>query len=354
MNAEPERPAVVTAAQTPPAARSIRRLAGSGRAVAAGHPLWALVARRFGLGVVTLAVVSVIIFAATEALPGNAAVAILGHSATPAQLHALERQLHLDRSALDQYGSWISGVLSGNPGHSLANGKPVWSIVGPAFSNSAVLVVLAGMIGSLVGMALGALAAWRKDSLLDQASSAVALAVTALPEFVVAVLLVVMFATVSFHLFPAVSLVPPGTHPWARPSALVLPVATLVVVIVPYIYRMTRAAVVEALASDYVEMATLKGLATWRLLAVHALPNAVPPVVQVLGLSFLYLAGGIVVIEFVFAYPGVGQALVSAVANRDVPVIQMIVLLLAGFYVFVNILTDVLALLATPRRRLPR
>jgi peptide/nickel transport system permease protein len=123
---------------------------------------------------------------------------------------------------------------------------------------------------------------------------------------------------------------------------------------VPYIIRMTRAAMVEALASDYVEMARLKGMPVRRVVVVHALPNAVAPVVQVLGLTFLYLAGGIVVVEYVFAYPGIGQSLVNAVTNRDVPVIQMIVLLLAGFYVFVNIIADVVALLATPRRRLPR
>jgi peptide/nickel transport system permease protein len=318
------------------------------------HPILKLVVQRVALGVVTLFVVSVVIFAATQALPGNAAVAILGHSAAPAQLHALERQLHLNRSAFDQYGSWISGVFRGHPGRSLANGMPVWSVVGPALANSAVLVGLSGIIGSVIGVTLGAVAALRKDSLFDQISSVVALAVTALPEFVVAIALIVVFATVVLHVVPAVSLVPPGTHAWAEPRKLILPVATLVMVIVPYILRMTRAATVEALASDYVEMAQLKGLPTRRVLVVHALPNAVAPVVQVLGLSFLYLAGGIVVVEFVFAYPGVGQSLVSAVTNRDVPVIQMIVLLLAGFYVFVNILSDVVALLATPRRRLPR
>jgi peptide/nickel transport system permease protein len=318
------------------------------------HPIVTLLVQRVVLGVVTLFVVSVVIFAATEALPGNAAVAILGHSAAPAQLHALERQLHLNRSAFDQYRAWISGVLRGHPGRSLANGMPVWSIVRPAVANSAVLVALAGVIGTIVGVTLGAVAALRKDSLLDHVFSVLALAVTALPEFVVAIVLIVVFATVVWHVVPAVSLVPPGTHAWSEPRQLILPVATLVIVIVPYILRMTRAATVEALESDYVEMARLKGLPTWRVLAVHALPNAVAPIVQVLGLSFLYLAGGIVVVEFVFAYPGIGQSLVSAVSNRDVPVIQMTVLLLAGFYVFVNIVSDVVALLATPRRRLAR
>jgi peptide/nickel transport system permease protein len=327
----------------------------SRRSVArAPHPIVKLLVQRVALGVVTLGVVSVVIFAATQVLPGNAAIAILGHSATPPAVHALEQQLHLNRSVLVQYGSWISGILRGHPGTSLVNGMPVWSIVGPAAANSATLVGLAGVIGSVIGVTLGAVVALRKDSLLDHTTSVLALAVTALPEFVVAIAMIIIFATVVWDVLPAVSMVPPGTQAWAEPRELILPVATLVIVIVPYIFRMTRAATVEALASDYAEMARLKGLPTWRVLAVHALPNAIAPVVQVIGLSFLYLAGGIVVVEFVFAFPGIGSSLVSAVDNRDVPTIQMIVLVLAGFYVFVNIVTDVVALLATPRRRQPR
>jgi peptide/nickel transport system permease protein len=327
----------------------------SRRSVArAPHPIVKLLVQRVALGVVTLWVVSVVIFAATQVLPGNAAIAILGHSATPSAVHALEQQLHLNRSVLVQYGSWISGILRGHPGTSLVNGMPVWSIVGPAAANSATLVGLAGVIGSVIGVTLGAVVALRKDSLLDHTTSVLALAVTALPEFVVAIAMIIIFATVVWDVLPAVSMVPPGTQAWAEPRELILPVATLVIVIVPYIFRMTRAATVEALASDYAEMARLKGLPTWRVLAVHALPNAIAPVVQVIGLSFLYLAGGIVVVEFVFAFPGIGSSLVSAVDNRDVPTIQMIVLVLAGFYVFVNIVTDVVALLATPRRRQPR
>ena len=324
------------------------------RRAAESHPVTRLIVVRVALGVLTLAVVSVIIFAATVALPGNAATAILGHSATPAQLRALEVQLHLNRSVFAQYGSWIGGILTGHPGKSLANGMPVWGIVGPAALNSAVLVAVSGVIASVVGITLGVVAALRKDSLFDHASSVLALAVTSLPEFVVAITLVILFATVVWHVLPAVSLLAPGSYAWANPRELILPVATLVIVCVPYIIRMTRAAMVEALASDYVEMARLKGMPVRRVVVVHALPNAVAPVVQVLGLTFLYLAGGIVVVEYVFAFPGIGQSLVNAVTNRDVPVIQMIVLLLAGFYVFVNISTDVVALLATPRRRLPR
>jgi len=220
--------------------------------------------------------------------------------------------------------------------------------------NSAVLVLLAGVIGTLIGVGLGVLAAARRDSWLDHALSVGALAVTALPEFVVAMVLVVFFAALVWHLFPAVSVFPPGVAPWSSPSLLVLPVATLVIVIVPYTFRMMRAAMIDALESDYVEMARLKGLSRWRVLVVHALPNAIAPTIQVVGLNFLYLAGGVVVVEYMFNYPGLGQALVAAVSDRDIPQIQCIVLVLAAFYVAVNIATDVISLAASPRRRLPR
>jgi peptide/nickel transport system permease protein len=305
-------------------------------------------------GIITLLVVSIVIFAATQVLPGNAAYAILGRNATPLRLHALELQLHLDRSAVEQYAAWIGGLLTGNVGNSFANGQPVWQLVAPRLINSAVLVGLSGLIGALVGVLLGAVAAVRKDRAFDHAISVVVLVVTALPEFVVAISLVILFATVVSQVLPAVSVLPPGTWAWQQPEVLVLPVATLVIVIVPYIFRMMRGAMIEALESDYVEMARLKGLPVWRVLLVHALPNAVPPTVQVIGLNLLYLAGGIVVVEYVFDFPGIGQGLVNAVSNRDIPVIQLIVIILAAFYVFMNIVTDVAALLASPRRRIAR
>jgi peptide/nickel transport system permease protein len=215
-------------------------------------------------------------------------------------------------------------------------------------------VVLAGAIGTVLGIGLGVLAAARRDSLLDHVLSVGALAITALPEFVVAVILVIFFAAVVWHLFPAVSVFVPGTLPWSNPAELVLPVATLVIVIVPYVFRMMRASMIDALESDYVQMAQLKGVPRWRVLFVHALPNAIAPTIQVIGLTFLYLAGGVVVVEYMFNYPGLGQALVAAVSDRDIPVIQCIVLVLAAFYVAVNILTDVISLAVSPRRRLPR
>ena len=317
------------------------------------HPIADLVARRVAAGTVTLLVVSVVVFLATQVLPGNAAFAVLGRSANPARLHALERQLHLDRGIAEQYWIWFSGLFTGKLGTSL-NGQPLWALIQPRLVNSAVLVFVTGAIGSIAGVALGAAAALRKDSWFDHVTSVTALAVTSLPEFVVAIALIILLSTVVSHLLPAVSLLPPGTYAWSEPRLLILPVATLVIVIVPYIFRMMRAAMIEALESDYVEMARLKGVPEWQIVLGHALPNSIAPTIQVIGLNFLYLAGGVVVVEFVFNFPGIGQGLVFAVQNRDIPVIQFIVLVLAGFYVLMNIVTDVIALLATPRHRIAR
>jgi peptide/nickel transport system permease protein len=341
--------AVTTAAPAPTPAH-----AGAPRARVEGHPILRLIRRRAGIGVITLFLVSVIVFLATEVLPGNAASAVLGHNATPAAVHALEKQLHLDRPLVAQYWSWLSGLFSGNLGHSLANGRPVWGQVEPRLVNSAVIVVLTGVIGTIVGMVLGLIAALRRDGWFDHVSSAIALALTSLPDFVVAIGMVVLFATVVWHLLPAVSLIAPGAYPWATPNLLILPVASLVIVIFPYVMRMMRAAMIEALRSDYVEMARLKGVPQWRIVLVHALPNAIAPTIQVVGLNVLYLAGGVVLVEYVFNYPGIGQGLVLAVQNRDIPEIQFIVIVLAAFYVVVNILADVVALAVTPRRRIAR
>jgi peptide/nickel transport system permease protein len=314
----------------------------------------ALIWRRLAIGSVTLFLVSVVVFLATEVLPGNAAYAILGRDATPGRVAALEVTLHLNRGLFEQYWVWGSGLFTGDLGVSLANGQPVWGSVQPMLVNSAVLVFVAGAVGALVGVAVGAVAALRKDGWFDHVTAVTVLAVTALPEFVVAIALIIVLSTVVWHILPAVSLLAPGTYAWSQPELLILPAATLVIVIVPYILRMMRAAMVEALESDYVEMARLKGVPDWRVVLVHALPNAIAPVVQVIGLNFLYLAGGVVVVEYVFNFPGIGQGLVSAVGDRDVPVIQFITLVLAAFYVVMNIATDVIALLATPRRRSAR
>jgi peptide/nickel transport system permease protein len=318
------------------------------------HTVLTMVARRLVGGVVTLWAVSIIVFAATQALPGNAAYAILGNAATPERVAALERQLHLNQPLLQQYGSWLSGILTGRPGNSLLSGGSVWAYAEPRLINTAILAICAAITGVVVGIGLGIYTAQKRGRAVDHAASILALAATSLPEFIVAVPLILLFATSGFHLLPATSVIPPGTYAWSDPPRLVLPVATLTIVIAPYIYRMTRASMVVALESEYVEAATLRGIGTRRILLRHAFRNALPATIQVVGLCMLYLAGGVVIVETVFAYPGIGQGLVQSVTGRDVPVVQFITVVLALVYVLINIVSDVVALIATPRRRFPR
>ena len=319
-----------------------------------GHAIFQLLWRRSLAGVITVVAVAIIVFLATEVLPGNAAYSILGHSASRARVLALERHLHLNRGLMDQFWIWASNLLRGRPGASLANGYPIWGQIWPRLLNSAFLVFVSGAIGTVLGVTVGAISALRKDSVFDNATSVLTLGVSALPEFVIAIALITVFSTLVFRLLPPVAIIAPGAYAWNEPRLMILPVTTLVLVIVPYVQRMVRAAMIEALESDYVEMAHLKGMSSWRVAVVHALPNAFAPVIQVIGLVFLYLAGGIVIVEDVFDFPGIGQGMVNAVSNRDIPMIQMIVIIIAMFYVAVNILTDVLVLLATPRRRIAR
>lgn len=318
------------------------------------RPVARLLVVRSLLGIVTLFAVSVIVFLATEVLPGNAAIAALGHSAPHSSIVALEHRLHLNDSIFQQYWHWLSDAIQGNFGTSLVNGRPVTATVGPMVANSAVLVLVTALLAILVGLVLGALAALWKDGLADHVMSVVALAASALPEFVVGIFVVLIFSIDVFHWFPAVSLLQPGQRIWEQPNLLVLPAITLLIVVVPYIFRMTRATTIEALASEYAEVATLKGVPRRRVLLRHAMPNAMAPIVQVIGLNILYLAGGIVLVEEVFNFPGIGEGLVNAVQDRDIPTIQCIVLLLALVYVIVNIVTDLIVLLASPRRRLAR
>jgi peptide/nickel transport system permease protein len=313
-----------------------------------------LVVRRLALGVLTLLLVTMLVFFATTVLPGNAATAALGTQATPQRLHALEQRLHLDEPMVSRYITWLGDLVHGNPGNSLISNQPVGPIVRSALENSLVLVVIAGLVSSVLGIALGVLAAARRDSVLDSALSGVSLFLVAIPEFVIGIVLVIFFSTVVWHVLPAVSLIPEGSSPLSDPELLVLPIVTLVLITVPYLFRTVRAAMIEALGSEYVEMAELMGVSRRRVLFVHALPTVLPPVVQVIAVNLLYLAGGIIVVEYLFNFPGVGQLLVESITARDIPSIQWIILLLATFYILVNIAADAIALAVTPRRRLPR
>jgi peptide/nickel transport system permease protein len=327
------------------------RLPRGGLRIPLLHGIWGFVVRRALLGLLTLFLVSVIVFAATQALPSDPARAILGRSATPDALKALRQQLHLGQPVVQQYAHWLGGVLTGDLGHSLSADQPVTTVIGKRVENSAFLMLLAALVSVPLSIFLGSVAARRRDKPFDHATSIVLLALAALPEFVIGIALVVFFGTTVFHALPAVSLIPPQDAPWQHLKELVLPAATLVLAVCPYIARITRASMVEVLESDYVEMARLKGLAERSVLWRHALPNAIAPAIQVIALNLAYLAGGIVVVEFVFGYPGIGGAFVDAVANRDLPVVQALALLIAAAYVLLNLLADVATILVIPRLR---
>lgn len=318
------------------------------------RPLLRLLRQRGLSGLVSVVVVAVIVYFATLVLPGDAATAILGNQATPARLAQLRHQLGLDRSALASFWSWISGLVHGDFGTSLTENRSVWKVVSPRLANSVVLVVLASVCSTVLGVALGAVAAARRDKPLDHVMSSASLVASALPEFIVGVFVVLALAIKLKTGLPALSLLRPGEGILSEPDKLLLPLVTLTIVTTPYVLRMTRAATIDALNSDYAEVARLKGVSDRRLIFRHALPNALAPIIQVVGLNLLYLAGGIVLVETVFQYPGIGLTLVSAVTSRDVPVIQFLVVVLALFYVVLNIVTDVAVLVVSPRKRYPR
>jgi len=310
------------------------------------------VIRRLLLGLIVLIMVSIVVFAATQALPGDPARAILGRSATPQSLAALRLKLHLDQPVFTQYWTWLTGLLHGNLGTSLAAQEPVTTLLGPRLVNSSVLVAVSAIVSIPLSIAIGSWAALKREKIFDTVSSNLLLALAALPEFVVAVVLVLLFATTVFpNVFPAISRIPPGSGPWNYPSALVLPVLTLVIAVAPYVARIMRASMVEVLESDYIEMARLKGLPERTVLVRHALPNALGPVFQVIALNLAYLAGGIVVVEFVFDYTGIGTGLQEAVLNHDLPVVQALAMLIAALYVVLNLLADVATIMVTPRLR---
>jgi peptide/nickel transport system permease protein len=307
--------------------------------------------RRVILGILTLFAVSVIVFVATQALPGNAAQAILGKTATPARVHALELQLHLNESVFSQFTHWLGGILTGDLGTSAATQQPVSQLISGRIANSAFLVLVAAIVAIPLSIAFGSWMALKRDTMVDYVGSTVSLIFAALPEFVIGIALVLLFATSVFHFLPAVSLIPPGDHAWSHFNAVILPAATLVLAVTPYISRIMRGSMVEVLESDYVTMARLKGVPERTVMIRHAVPNAIVPAIQVSALQLAWMAGGVVVVEVVFSFPGVGALLVDAVGNRDVPTVQALTLIIAGVYVVLNLAADVATILVTPRLR---
>ena len=310
-----------------------------------------LIARRLALGVLTLFLISLVVYAAVLALPGDAATAILGREATPDRVAALRDQLNLNDSVISQYLSWIGGVLTGSFGESAATQQPVSELLSDRVANTAFLVFVAAVVAVPLSIGIGVWTAMRRDHSVDHVVSTSTLVLAALPEFVIGIGLILLFATSVFHWFPAVSLLAPDEKAWSNPSVVVLPAATLVLAVTPYISRIMRGSMIEVLESEYVTMARLKGLAERTVIWRHAVPNAIVPAIQVTALQLAWMAGGVVVVEFVFSYPGIGSAFIDAVDNRDMPVVQTITILAAAIYVVLNLLADLATIAVTPRLR---
>lgn len=316
-------------------------------------PLLKLLLIRLGLGLLTLFLVTLVVFLATQALPGDAARSILGKEATNvARYEALRKELGLDRPVVTQYTSWLADVATGDFGSSLVGGgEKVTTLLRSRIINSATLVFLAALISVPISIIIGATSAIWRDSRLDNVVNLGNLSLAALPEFVIGIVLVLFFATTVFKLLPSVSNINAFAPLSGQMLLFVLPVATLVLAVIPYVSRMMRASTVEVLESEYVMMARLKGISESRVLWHHALPNAIVPTIQVIAICIAWLAGGIVTVEYLFGFPGIGSALVDAVANRDMPVVQALCLLVAAVYVVLNLLADILTILISPRLR---
>ncbi|SNB65943.1 peptide/nickel transport system permease protein [Arboricoccus pini] len=307
--------------------------------------------RRLLAIILVLAIVTLAVFAITTILPGNAAIMILGEYATPDAVAALERQLHLDQPWYMQYLSWVAGILHGDFGTSLRLSQPVTQVVGEAFLNSAMLALTALAAVIIVAIPLGVLAALKRGTVIDLAIGLFSYLGTALPEFVTATLLLVFLAAPNVGPFPAGGFVAPWEDLAGFAAHVILPAATLGLILLAHVSRQVRSEMSEVLASDYVRAARLKGLSERRVIWRHTLPNSLAPAVAVISLDIGYLLGGIIVVEEIFAWPGLGRVLMYALENRDLPVIQAVTLLLAAIYALSNLVSDIIIAKLDPRVR---
>ncbi len=310
-------------------------------------------AQRIALGLLLLLAVSVLIFAATQILPGDVAQSILGQSATPETLANLREELGLNEPPVTRYFNWLFGVLQGDLGTALTNGQDIATSMGKRLGNTLFLAGTAAIVAVPLAILLGLLAARYRNRWPDKVISMVTLATISVPEFLVGYI-VIYFLSVEFRLFLSMANVYDGMPLGERLYTITLPVIVLVFAVLGHMMRMTRAAILNVLESAYVETAELKGLPPFTVIARHALPNAIAPVVNVVMLNLAYLVVGVVVVEVVFVYPGMGQYLVDHVAKRDVPVVQACGLVFAAIYIGLNIAADVISILANPRLRHPK
>lgn len=312
-----------------------------------------MVGQRLLLGLLTLFVVSLIIFLGVELLPGDLAQAILGQAATPETVAAFRKELKLDLPAYERYFEWLGGMVQGDFGRSLANQREISELLGARLENTLFLAALAAVISVPLALTLGILAALYRNTLYDRTVNVVTLTSISFPEFFVAYILI-LFLAIQAGIFPSISNIGPDIGFWERVYRTMLPALTLTLVVVAHMMRMTRAAIINLLASPYIEMARLKGLKPSRIIIHHALPNALAPIINVVVLNIAYLIVGVVVVEVVFVYPGLGQLLVDSVSKRDLPVVQACSLVFAMTFILLNLLADVLSIVTNPRLLHPR
>jgi len=296
---------------------------------------------------------SVLVFAGTEVLPGDVATAVLGQSATPETVAAIRKELNLDRPAAVRYIEWLFGLLRGEMGNSLSTGRSVASIITDWLGNTLLLALLTALIAVPVSLTLGLISAAFPDSPVDRTISVISLVGVSLPEFFTGVLLVFIFA-VYLQLLPAVSSVSDFTTTTQHMRVLILPVLTLTISILAHMTRMTRTAILDVLRTDYVEMAILKGVSKKRIILRHALPNSLGPIINVIAINLGYLISGVVVVEAIFAYPGLGRLVIDAVSFRDIPLVQGTAMIFCVFYIGINLLADLLVLITNPRLRIEK
>jgi peptide/nickel transport system permease protein len=316
-------------------------------------PILKLIAQRIALGILLLLAISVLIFAGTQILPGDVAQAILGQSATPESLANLREQLGLNDPAYVRYFHWLGGVLTGDLGTAMSSGQDIATSIKGRLWNTLFLAFWAAVVAVPLAIILGLIAVRYRNGWVDKLISGLALASTSFPEFFIGYLLVYFFA-VKWQIFPAISTVYDGMPFGERMQAIALPATALTLVVLAHMMRMTRAAILNVMQSAYVETAELKGLSAFAVIRKHAFPNAIAPIINVVMLNLAYLIVGVVVVEVIFVYPGMGQYLVDHVTKRDVPVVQAVGLIFAAVYISLNIIADIAAIVANPRLRHPK
>ncbi|GLK64710.1 ABC transporter permease [Paracoccus kondratievae] len=312
-----------------------------------------LILQRLGLGVITLVLVSMLVFTGTEILPGDVAAAILGQNATPESLAALRQELGLDSGPVARYLAWASGTLHGDLGQSLANRQPVGELLWPRFGNTMALAGYAAVIAVPLAVGLGISSAALRGSFFDRAANVVALATVSLPEYFLGLLLI-LFVSVQWGLLPSLADTWSGMGLAAWLQATTLPMLVLVLVTVAQIMRMTRTTVLAVMDQPFIETACLKGLPMGRVVLVHAVPNALGPTINVVAFNLTYLIAGVVLVETIFNYNGLGRFMVDAVSKRDVPMVQAAAMVFAAVHVVMNMLADIAAIALNPRLRHPR